>query len=316
MFGNSWTEVAEVIAGRNNEQCRDRWSDKINPTIARGKWTDDEDKSLLEAVASLGTSNWKNVSQRLGNGRTDHNCRSRYDRLVRPKQKKKVPKPKPSTAIPSTSISPTNEPQNADNVQLKTQIHDAGPSSGPARRPRHRAKKAPPAELGVMGQDEQQSIDRPRPKPKPRARKGKETAEQHDIVESEPTLEATGGDEKEKGKQKATSAPSGSVRKRKRKGPTGDDPGNNPPPKRKKYGSKSQPETTATEQGFPVDETSCSTPEGLAASDQPEGVRVLCEGEEDNSTQAKVPTKGAHTKPTVEPTRRQPLRASSRKSIS
>lgn len=70
-FGNSWTEVAEVIAGRNNEQCRDRWSDKINPTLGRGKWTDEEDKLLLEAVGNLGTSSWKGVSERLGTGRTD-----------------------------------------------------------------------------------------------------------------------------------------------------------------------------------------------------------------------------------------------------
>jgi len=72
-YGNSWIEIAEVIAGRTNEQCRDRWSDKINPNLAKGKWTNDEDKLLLEAVKSLGTANWKGVSERLGNGRTDHN---------------------------------------------------------------------------------------------------------------------------------------------------------------------------------------------------------------------------------------------------
>lgn len=71
VFGNSWIEVAEVIAGRTSEQCRDRWSDKINPSLARRKWTDDEDKLLLQAVDSLGTSNWKGVSEHLGNGRTD-----------------------------------------------------------------------------------------------------------------------------------------------------------------------------------------------------------------------------------------------------
>jgi Myb-like DNA-binding domain len=59
-------EVAEVIAGRNNEQCRDRWSDKINR-----KWTNDEDKALLDAVGNLGTSNWKGVSECLGNRRTE-----------------------------------------------------------------------------------------------------------------------------------------------------------------------------------------------------------------------------------------------------
>jgi len=70
-------EVAEVIAGRNNEQCRDRWSDKINR-----KWTDDEDKALLEAVGNLGTSNWKGVSECLGNQRTEQDVGAFYFSFV------------------------------------------------------------------------------------------------------------------------------------------------------------------------------------------------------------------------------------------
>lgn len=69
----SWAEVAEVIQGRTNDQCRDRWQDNLNPTLAKGKWTAEEDQLLWDAVASLGVSNWKLVSEQMANGRTDNN---------------------------------------------------------------------------------------------------------------------------------------------------------------------------------------------------------------------------------------------------
>lgn len=63
-------EVAEVIPGRTNEQCRDRWTDKLNRTVKKGRWTNEEDNSLLQSVQDIGISNWEVVSERLNNGRT------------------------------------------------------------------------------------------------------------------------------------------------------------------------------------------------------------------------------------------------------
>ena len=90
-------EVASVIPGRNNEQCRDRWSERLNPKIPRGKWTAEEDARLLSAVDEFGVKKWKEVSERVGTGRTDNTvslvhisrestltqtkCRYRYDVL-------------------------------------------------------------------------------------------------------------------------------------------------------------------------------------------------------------------------------------------
>ena len=65
-------EVASVIPGRNNEQCRDRWTERINPKVPRGKWTAEEDRRLISAVDELGVGKWKEVSERVGTGRTDN----------------------------------------------------------------------------------------------------------------------------------------------------------------------------------------------------------------------------------------------------
>lgn len=90
-------EVAAFIPGRTNEQCRDRWSERLNPKIPRGQWTSEEDARLLSAVDEFGLGKWKEVSERVGTGRTDKTvsfvdicrvnsnskvqCRYRYDTL-------------------------------------------------------------------------------------------------------------------------------------------------------------------------------------------------------------------------------------------
>ena len=72
LYGHAWMEVASVIPGRNNEQCRDRWTERINPKVPRGKWTAEEDRRLISAVDELGVGKWKEVSERVGTGRTDN----------------------------------------------------------------------------------------------------------------------------------------------------------------------------------------------------------------------------------------------------
>jgi hypothetical protein len=69
---HAWVDVAALVPGRNNEQCRDRWQDKLNPTLVKGKWTEQEDQALVSAVERLGTA-WK---VRVGTGRTNRMVKS------------------------------------------------------------------------------------------------------------------------------------------------------------------------------------------------------------------------------------------------
>jgi len=317
VFGSSWVEVAEVIAGRNNEQCRDRWSDKINR-----KWTDAEDKSLLEAVETLGSSNWNGVSERLGNRRTDQDvthlilfqvllahicsqCRSRYDKL----SQKKVKKPKAPN--PGASSMQTSE-------QPETQTNESGPSSAPVRpRPRPRTRKIPAADTKVTGQGMQQSVERSRPKPRPRAKKSKGTEEEDEVVGSEPISQTMTGQSRGKGKQKATKVASEAKSTRKRRH-SGDDTVDNLPSKRKKgdsatiYESANKPKSIATGQAT-GDVGNCSASHEVAAQNQPGTLQAPAHhGERGTSAEVQGAAKSVRT---VEPTRRQPSRAAARKSI-
>ncbi|KIP09180.1 hypothetical protein PHLGIDRAFT_116589 [Phlebiopsis gigantea 11061_1 CR5-6] len=71
IFGRSWVDVSAFIPTRSNEQCRDRWQDVLNPSISKGKWSESEDQILRSACEELGEK-WKEISQRVGGGRTDN----------------------------------------------------------------------------------------------------------------------------------------------------------------------------------------------------------------------------------------------------
>ncbi|KAI0771930.1 hypothetical protein BD413DRAFT_604069 [Trametes elegans] len=82
-LGHSWIDVATFVEGRNNEQCRDRYQEYLNPSVAKGKWTEEQDAALLKAVEQVGLGKWKEVSQLLNTGRTDNMCRMRYAMLAK-----------------------------------------------------------------------------------------------------------------------------------------------------------------------------------------------------------------------------------------
>ncbi|RDX53225.1 hypothetical protein OH76DRAFT_80944 [Lentinus brumalis] len=71
-FGKTWIDVCQYVAGRNSEQCRDRYQEYLNPTLARGRWTQEQDAALLQAVRQVGEGKWKEVSKVLNIGRTDN----------------------------------------------------------------------------------------------------------------------------------------------------------------------------------------------------------------------------------------------------
>ena len=65
-----------MMEGRSNEQCRDRWNERLDPSINRDAWTEEEDKLLADTIKELGEGKWKAVSEKMGNGRKDSAVRS------------------------------------------------------------------------------------------------------------------------------------------------------------------------------------------------------------------------------------------------
>ena len=93
---SSWVKIASFIKGRNNRQCRERWTNYLSPGINKANWTHDEDNLLLQKVNEIGKQ-WVKISEFFP-GRTDQMMKNRYHKLTHKKvlkRKKVVKKVKP-----------------------------------------------------------------------------------------------------------------------------------------------------------------------------------------------------------------------------
>lgn len=76
-FGTSWQNVSLFVPGRTNNQCRERWQDRLSVTV-KGKWTSEEDETLIKTVNELGRSSWKRIADKMGNRRSGEMVKFHY----------------------------------------------------------------------------------------------------------------------------------------------------------------------------------------------------------------------------------------------
>eukprot|EP00510_Aplanochytrium_minuta_P006844 CAMPEP_0184034232 /NCGR_PEP_ID=MMETSP0955-20130417/4339_1 /TAXON_ID=627963 /ORGANISM="Aplanochytrium sp, Strain PBS07" /LENGTH=668 /DNA_ID=CAMNT_0026320853 /DNA_START=199 /DNA_END=2205 /DNA_ORIENTATION=- len=85
----NWGELSMKVPGRSAKQCRERWSYNLDPRIKKGKWSELEDKILVEAQATFG-NRWAHIST-LFQGRTENAVKTRFKSLLRAKKKQWTP---------------------------------------------------------------------------------------------------------------------------------------------------------------------------------------------------------------------------------
>jgi hypothetical protein len=83
--GKNWGAIAALVPGRVERQCWYRWHHELDPIIdrtnkRRGKWAEDEDIKLKDAVQTHGDKNWAAITA-LVPGRTKSQCCSRWQNL-------------------------------------------------------------------------------------------------------------------------------------------------------------------------------------------------------------------------------------------
>jgi hypothetical protein len=87
-YRTNWVAIVALVPGRTRKQCRSRWHDVFNPSIAltsghEGKWTEDEDSKLKDAVQRHGGKNWGAIAA-LVSGRTEKQCWNRWHNALDP----------------------------------------------------------------------------------------------------------------------------------------------------------------------------------------------------------------------------------------
>jgi len=78
-----WTEIADCVPGRSSKQCRERWSNHLDPSLKKGNWDDEEDKLLAVAQSVLGNC-WSRIAKAIP-GRSENAIKNRWNSAVHKK---------------------------------------------------------------------------------------------------------------------------------------------------------------------------------------------------------------------------------------
>lgn len=82
--GLSWMQIAERIPGRIGKQCRERWTNHLDPNLKKGGWTHEEDTILAEAQQRWGNA-WTKIAKLLP-GRAENAVKNRWNSAFRRKK--------------------------------------------------------------------------------------------------------------------------------------------------------------------------------------------------------------------------------------
>ncbi len=82
VHGSHWRDVALLVGTRDNQSCMHHYRKRLKPGRRVGKWSNDEEKMLREAVAKEGMS-WIRVAKHVP-GRNDVQCREKWKNTMSP----------------------------------------------------------------------------------------------------------------------------------------------------------------------------------------------------------------------------------------
>jgi hypothetical protein len=77
----NWIEIAANLGGRNARQCRERFTNYLDPNLRRDEWTADEDRLLERKFAEFGPK-WNKIAKFFVN-RSDNALRNRWMLIAR-----------------------------------------------------------------------------------------------------------------------------------------------------------------------------------------------------------------------------------------
>lgn len=77
----NWILIAQQIDGKNGKQCRERWTNNLNPELNFSNWTAQEDQLIINLFSYAG-SKWAEMAKYL-HGRSANAIKNRFRSITR-----------------------------------------------------------------------------------------------------------------------------------------------------------------------------------------------------------------------------------------
>ncbi|KYO23408.1 snRNA-activating protein complex subunit 4 isoform A [Alligator mississippiensis] len=182
-----WYKIRELVPGRNDAQCRDRYLYALHADLKKGRWSCQEEEKLIELIQKYGVGCWSKIASELPH-RTPTQCLSKWKIMIgtQPRgQCKKKSRLKHGYTRRQSSSSSESESSSSSDSELE--LMDS--SDGDAEKPqftvpaldlwvpvRTNAAKRPAASAGSSKTNDGKGSSKQAPK----ASRGKEQAEASD----------------------------------------------------------------------------------------------------------------------------------------
>ncbi|XP_058015528.1 snRNA-activating protein complex subunit 4 isoform X2 [Ahaetulla prasina] len=138
-----WYKIRAEVPGRNDLQCRDRYLHSLHNDIKKGKWSEEEEKKLIELTEKYGRGHWAKIASELPH-RSRSQCLSKWKILLgyrRHRRKKQGQKRHPRyKRVHRWSSSPSESSSEYSDLDLDVDV--AEEEEKEARPKAHRPKGA------------------------------------------------------------------------------------------------------------------------------------------------------------------------------
>ncbi|XP_019366347.1 PREDICTED: snRNA-activating protein complex subunit 4 isoform X1 [Gavialis gangeticus] len=76
-----WYKIRELVPGRNDAQCRDRYLYALHADLKKGRWSCQEEEKLIELIQKYGVGCWTKIASELPH-RTSTQCLSKWKIMI------------------------------------------------------------------------------------------------------------------------------------------------------------------------------------------------------------------------------------------